>query len=376
MPSWSPRDSCRGLANVSRRPESQTRADRPRHRACRTSSRTRGDCRGLACARATFQQFADTIEPVFWLLELAPQERVSFVSPAVERIWGRPAQDLYADPNLWMQAVQAEDRAGVEAAFGAWLAEPDRLSFEVEYRIRRPDGDTRWIHDRGRVVREGGGRVVRVTGVAEDIILRKVAERRARDSEREFRALVEGLPLLVWTCDAEGRCDYVRPQWSRFTGLPESLLLGAGWLGRLHPDDRAPVHGAARGAQPDGAHLRGRAGGAVYPAPRCARAHRIHLRRGPCRPALRRRRSRAGHRRHGRDVGHAPGRRRRCLARHRGLGARLDAVPCGLPHAAPAPGRHLDRSRFVPGARPRWFDVLARRGVRHHRAPGRRARTA
>ncbi|MEO8566012.1 MAG: PAS domain-containing protein [Betaproteobacteria bacterium] len=49
-------------------------------------------------------------------------------------------------------------------------------SYEVEYRIIRPDGQVRWIFGRGRIVRDHDGRPVRYSGVDLDITDRKTAE--------------------------------------------------------------------------------------------------------------------------------------------------------------------------------------------------------
>ncbi|MFO1499134.1 MAG: ATP-binding protein [Verrucomicrobiota bacterium] len=54
-----------------------------------------------------------------------------------------------------------------------------------------------------------------------------------------FRRLVESLPPLIWTFEANGECDYLSPQWTTFTGRPLSNLLGLGWLESLHSEDRS-----------------------------------------------------------------------------------------------------------------------------------------
>jgi len=56
--------------------------------------------------------------------------------------------------------------------------------------------------------------------------------------EHRFRQLAESLPQLVWTCRADGWCEYLSPQWVAYTGIPESEQLGEGWLNQLHPADR------------------------------------------------------------------------------------------------------------------------------------------
>jgi len=76
---------------------------------------------------------------------------------------------------------------------------------------------------------------------------RELAESLA-ESERRAREMVESLPQLVWTCTPDGRCDYLSPQWARYTGATPGEDLGKEWLKRVHPDDRTGVVGRWRAA--------------------------------------------------------------------------------------------------------------------------------
>ncbi len=62
-----------------------------------------------------------------------------------------------------------------------------------------------------------------------------------RESERRFRQVTESLPQLVWTCAPDGSCDYLSPQWYRYTGRSEGQQRGYGWLEQLHPAERERV---------------------------------------------------------------------------------------------------------------------------------------
>jgi PAS domain S-box-containing protein len=66
-------------------------------------------------------------------------------------------------------------------------------------------------------------------------------ETRLRESEQRWRSLTEALPQLVWSATADGAADYFSTQWTQYTGVPESDLLGWRWLEVLHPDDREPT---------------------------------------------------------------------------------------------------------------------------------------
>ncbi len=58
------------------------------------------------------------------------------------------------------------------------------------------------------------------------------------EARNEWRSLIEALPQLVWVTKPDGAVDYFSSQWTEYTGVPESELLGWRWLAVLHPDDR------------------------------------------------------------------------------------------------------------------------------------------
>src|SRR5678815_5472573 len=55
-----------------------------------------------------FQRMADAIPEVIWITDLHP-ETMLYVSPSFATIWGRPIEDLYRNPRLWIQAIHPED---------------------------------------------------------------------------------------------------------------------------------------------------------------------------------------------------------------------------------------------------------------------------
>jgi PAS domain S-box-containing protein len=116
-----------------------------------------------------FQQLADVMDEVFWMQDLATG-RVLYASPAYEKIWQQPCAWLYANPDNWLDAVHPEDREGVRLAFQQNTGE----TISVDFRIVRPDGSSRWIHDRGYVVKNAAGQAYRMMGIAADITERKL----------------------------------------------------------------------------------------------------------------------------------------------------------------------------------------------------------
>jgi PAS domain S-box-containing protein len=131
-----------------------------------------------------FRQLAENIREVFWMTDTRKDE-IIYVSPGYEVIWGRTCQSLYESARDWMEAIHREDRERVLQA----LEKQVLGQYDEVYRIVRPDGSIRWIHDRAFPVRNEGGEVYRVTGIAEDITERKMAERRLEARNEVIKAL-------------------------------------------------------------------------------------------------------------------------------------------------------------------------------------------
>jgi PAS domain S-box-containing protein len=70
---------------------------------------------------------------------------------------------------------------------------------------------------------------------------RRRAEEALRENQQRWRSLTEALPQLVWGARPDGWCDYFSTQWTNYTGVGESDLLGWRWMEALHPDDREPT---------------------------------------------------------------------------------------------------------------------------------------
>jgi PAS domain S-box-containing protein len=163
------------------------------------TERTRSQ-EALRDSEERFRQVTGTIDEVFWLTDLANEE-IIYVSPAFEKVWGRTCESLYAAPQTWMSAVHAEDEADLKRAVGGLRASGE---YDLEYRIVRPDGSVRWIHDRAFPIRNAAQEVYRIAGVAEDITERRHAESEMRRSEERFRRLFDSNTIGIAIATVDG----------------------------------------------------------------------------------------------------------------------------------------------------------------------------
>ena len=155
------------------------------------AARVQAEC-ALRDSEERFRQLAEHIREVFWVYGIA-EERMLYVSPAYEDLWGRPVQSLLERPLEWVEAVHPDDQPRVHAAH---IEKLESGVLDEEYRIIRPDGAVRWIWDRGFPVRDATGHVYRIAGLAEDITARKLAEDQLRRQQVEI-ARTSRLSLAV-----------------------------------------------------------------------------------------------------------------------------------------------------------------------------------
>ena len=108
-------------------------------------------------------------------------------SEAIYRQHGLEPGTKAPDYATYIDSIHPDDRANFESAIAAALE--DSGSFELDYRIVRPDGSVRWTHGAGRVLRDDRGQPTRMIGTGQDITDRlRLIEDRDRLLADERRA--------------------------------------------------------------------------------------------------------------------------------------------------------------------------------------------
>ncbi|MGI8501039.1 MAG: PAS domain S-box protein [Hassallia sp.] len=181
-----------------------------------------------------FRQLIENICEVFFVRD--PKEnKILYVSPAYEKIWGRSCDRLYENPLDFTEAIHPEDRDRILKSIA------DQISgklYEQEYRILRPDGEVRWIWSQAFPLKNDLGEVYRITGIAQDITLAKQASEALRESEERFHTMADSTPVLIWMADTDAVCTFFNQAWLDFTGRTQEQELGNGWTGNIHPKDK------------------------------------------------------------------------------------------------------------------------------------------
>ena len=168
----------------------------------------------LRASQERFQQLAENIREVFWITNPAKNEMI-YISPAYEEIWGRTCESLYASPLSWVEAIHADDR---ERVLKTALSKQISGQYDEVYRIVRPDGSHRWIHDRAFPIRDDSGEAYRVVGIADDITQQKKTDDALRDAEARYRSIFEAATEGIFRTTPEGRILIANPALARMFG--------------------------------------------------------------------------------------------------------------------------------------------------------------
>lgn len=121
-----------------------------------------------------FRQLAEQSNDVFWFVSLNPQ-RITYVSPASEKVLGLTPEQIYQNPDVWEQAIHTEDQIRVRRAWQACL-QGETPRFDSEYRIIKPERVVGVVHATGTPIRSADGKIIRIGGMVKDITERKRVE--------------------------------------------------------------------------------------------------------------------------------------------------------------------------------------------------------
>jgi PAS domain S-box-containing protein len=133
--------------------------------------------------------------------------------------------DTYDGTNdAFWRRVHSDDLAMVREA--QRVAGEDGSFYDLEHRIVRPDGEVRWIHERGQVEYAGDGSPLRFLGVTRDVTDERIKAAAVLQSEAEFRSAFDFSSVGASMATIDGTWTRVNRALGRVLGTPPELLVG------------------------------------------------------------------------------------------------------------------------------------------------------
>lgn len=184
-----------------------------------------------------FRQIAENLQQILWI-NSPDWSEIYYISPAFERLNGIPRATIYAEPLKWTEFIIEEDRTRF-TEYIKHIQATDKTRYEFpEFRVRRGDGEIRWIQAQAFPVTNEQGQALRYVGIADDITPRKAAEQALRESEERYRTMYNNTPVMMHSIDAEGHILAVSDYWLDKLGYDRSEVIGKKNVEFLSPDAR------------------------------------------------------------------------------------------------------------------------------------------
>src|SRR5882724_9175639 len=155
-----------------------------------------------------------------------------------------------SEPDLlgwrWLETLHPDDREPTRKFWMESVAE--HHPYDIEYRVRRQDGEYRWFKTRGVPIRDSNGTITKWFGTGTDITELRETQEALRQANARIDLAVRGSNICIWECDMpEGQVENGHPtlinMWESLgydartapTDFPSAFAL------LIHPDDQQRV---------------------------------------------------------------------------------------------------------------------------------------
>ncbi|MBZ7927513.1 EAL domain-containing protein (plasmid) [Ensifer adhaerens] len=188
------------------------------------------------------QQFTDFEDTVRDLLNAVPQPilvkddrfRLRYVNSAACLLIGKTNDELIGSTDYDFRSKSEADR--IRELDEQVLRTGQEITEEQEVLV--PEGVGSLVIHHRRVVLATGQRLIMASIL--DTTAQRQAEADRRESQEQYRALIQLHPQMPWTADPSGKVLEIGPRW-KATGFDPADALGAGWAKAIHPADLGNV---------------------------------------------------------------------------------------------------------------------------------------
>ena len=194
---------------------------------------------------------AEAIADIGYFLFDLVEDRHLFVSKGQAKIVGLGVDEFHKrikSMDDYLERIYEQDRDRIRRLYRD--VHPSDDGWQVEYRVKRPGGELRWVREVGKIYKRRGNRVEQTLGVVQDITEQKKIEQelRYKDAVANQAEAITDIGHFVYD-EIRARYLFVSPGLARIYGLndgefSEVDLDDLDDMRTVHPDDREVVQKA------------------------------------------------------------------------------------------------------------------------------------
>ncbi|RPH94289.1 PAS domain S-box protein, partial [candidate division KSB1 bacterium] len=159
---------------------------------------------------------------------------LTYWSGSLERVLGYSSSKSVESVDNWRDRIHPDDRT--ELLQKVALAKETSDSYDLVYRYRHEDGHYLWVQDRGFMLRDENGTIVKMLGMMHDITQQRAAEEIVREKTQAYRMIADYLQDVVWKVDCDLRFTYISPSVTRIFGYSVEEAMSRSIQDVLTPD--------------------------------------------------------------------------------------------------------------------------------------------
>jgi PAS domain S-box-containing protein len=154
--------------------------------------------------------------------------------------WNRGAELLYGWPAEHAVGRVAHELLNTVSPLPLAQIEAELLgtgSWQGELVKTKKDGTQVVVAARWSLKRDHRGVPIATLVTSNDITERKRAEEAIRQSEKQLREVIEGIPAIASTIRLDGSVEFINKRWREYTGMSVEESVGSGWRSAGHSKD-------------------------------------------------------------------------------------------------------------------------------------------
>ena len=182
-----------------------------------------------------FQTMADNVPAMIWMSGTDKFE--DYFNKTWLQFTGRTSEQESNEG--WLEVVHPDDIKRCIDTYNASFMEQKR--FYTEYRLRRHDGEYRWIADNSVPRFSAEGEFLGFISACMDIDDQKRFREKILESELLFKTISNASPAALWMTNDEGENVFVSDTWLKWTGKNFQEVITKGWMESVFDDDRVSI---------------------------------------------------------------------------------------------------------------------------------------
>jgi diguanylate cyclase (GGDEF)-like protein/PAS domain S-box-containing protein len=188
----------------------------------------------LAIAEARYRTLVENVPAVAYVADWDEHSTLTYVSPQIEPLLGFPPEAFLADQDLWYRCIHPDDVARVRLQ--EQLAYRAQRRVDLEFRMRRRDGQEVWVRDKETVVRGPDGAPLFSQGVLVDVTPTRATESELADERHRAQRYLDIAGAIIVMLDRDARITLLNRAGAELLGHDEGELIGRDWYEAVVPE--------------------------------------------------------------------------------------------------------------------------------------------